>query len=66
MTYAPAMKWFRLETRSGDVARLSVMLMGLPAFAQVLLAHAPAEAIAPETRAILEATAAGDPPSVWA
>lgn len=66
VTYAPSMKWFRLEGRSGDVARISVMLLGLPVFAQVVLAQAPPAAIAPETRAILEATAAGDPPSVWA
>jgi hypothetical protein len=39
--YAAAMKWFRLETRSGEVARISVMLMGLPQFAGLLLAHAP-------------------------
>lgn len=63
--YAPVMKWFRLETQSGDVARLSAMLIGLPEFARLLLANAPAQAIDAETLAILEATAGGNPPSVW-
>jgi hypothetical protein len=63
--YAPVMKWFVLETRSGDVARISAMLMGLPEFARLLLAHAPAGTIEAETRPVLEATAAGNPPSVW-
>jgi hypothetical protein len=63
--YAPGMKWFRLETRSGDVARISVMLMGLPEFARLLLVHAPADAIEPGTLPILKATAEGQPPSVW-
>jgi len=63
--YAPAMKWFRLETRSGHVARISAMLVGLPEFARLVLAHVPPEAIEPETLPILEATAAGNPPPVW-
>jgi hypothetical protein len=63
--YAPAMKWFRLETRSGAVARVSVMLMGLPEFAHQLLTHAPAESVDPNTLQILQATAKGNPPSVW-
>ena len=63
--YAPAMKWFRLETQSGDVARISAMLIGLPEFARLLLAHAPPHAIDGETLVILQATADGNPPSVW-
>ncbi|HEY7041339.1 MAG TPA: hypothetical protein VID28_20900 [Methylomirabilota bacterium] len=63
--YSPTMKWFRLTTRSGRVARVSAMLVGLPEFARLLLAHAPPGAIERETRPVLEATAAGDPPSVW-
>jgi hypothetical protein len=65
VSYAPAMKWFRLETRSGDVARISVMLMGLPEFARLLLQLAPEEAVDPDTRQVLQATAEGHPPSVW-
>jgi hypothetical protein len=64
--YAPVMKWFRLETKAGTVARVSVMLMGLPEFASLLLQHAPVTAIDPETYDVLRATAAGDPPSVMA
>lgn len=63
--YAPVMKWFRLETQSGEVARVSAMLVGLPEFARLLLAHAPSYAIDAETRSMLEATAAGTPPPVW-
>lgn len=63
--FAPAMKWFRLETQSGDVARISAKLLGLPEFAQLLLAHAPPQAIDPATLTVLQATAAGRPPPVW-
>jgi hypothetical protein len=63
--YAPVMKWFRLETRSGEVARVSVMLIGLPELARVVLAHAPPDAVDAETRRVLEATAAGNPPAIW-
>lgn len=60
--YAPVMKWFRLETREGNVARISAMLVGLPEFAQVLLRRAPPGAIDDETLQILRATAGGNPP----
>lgn len=63
--YAPVMKWFRLETRSGTVARVSIMLMGLPEFAALLLRHAPHAAIDSATAEALRATAAGNPPSLW-
>ena len=63
--YSAAMKWFRLETQSGDVARISAMLMGLPEFARLLLAYAPRQAIDEATLAVLQATAEGNPPSIW-
>ena len=63
--YSPAMKWFRLETGSGTVARISVALTGLPAFARLVLRSAPPAAIEPATRPVLEATAAGRPPSLY-
>jgi PH (Pleckstrin Homology) domain-containing protein len=63
--YSLAMKWFRLETRAGRIARVSVMLVGLPEFARLLLAKVPPGAIEPQTVPVLEATAAGEPPSVW-
>jgi hypothetical protein len=56
--YTPLMKWFRLETR------VSVMLMGLPEFAGLLLQNAPQGAIAAGTLDVLRATAAGNPPSI--
>jgi len=63
--YASLMKWFRLETQSGTVARISVMLMGLPEFARLLLQGAPHGAIDAGTLVVLRATAAGNPPSPW-
>ena len=63
--FSLGMKWFRLESQSGTVVRISVMLMGLPVFAQMLLANARPEAIDPTTQTILQATAEGNPPSVW-
>jgi hypothetical protein len=63
--FSDALKWFRLESKSGEVVRLSVMLMGLPTFAQLLLAHTPAEAINRHTLPVLQKTAEGNPPSVW-
>jgi hypothetical protein len=63
--FSEAMKWFRLESESGKVVRLSVMLMGLPTFAQLLLAHAPPQSIEKNTLPVLQTTAEGNPPSVW-
>ena len=63
--FSEAMKWFRLESQSGKVVRLSVMLMGLPTFAQLLLAHAPPQSVEKNTRPVLQTTAEGNPPSVW-
>ncbi|HET7228128.1 MAG TPA: hypothetical protein VFJ55_05770 [Chthoniobacterales bacterium] len=63
--FSEAMKWFRLESQSGKVLRLSVMLTGLPRFAQLLLAHAPRESIEKDTLPVLQTTAEGNPPSVW-
>jgi hypothetical protein len=63
--YAPGMKWFRLETSSGKVARISAMLVGLPEFAQLVLRHAPPKSIEPGALPILQATADGNPPPIW-
>lgn len=64
LSFAPRMQWFRIEDTSGSVARLSVMLMGLPEFARVALKHVPAAAIDPETLQILHETANGSPPPI--
>ena len=63
--YAPSMKWFRIEGRDGRIVRVSVMLMGLPEFARVLLSEVPELRIDPAARVLLEQTAEGHPPSVW-
>lgn len=63
--YAPMMMWFRIETRSGQVARISVMLMGLPEFARLVLEHVPPQAMEADTLPVLRATAAGKPPKIW-
>jgi hypothetical protein len=63
--YGSMMKWFKLELQSGTCVRVSAMLMGLPQFASLVLSHVQASAIDEPTRAVLEATAAGNPPNVW-
>jgi len=63
--FSAAMKWFRLESQSGTVVRISVLLIGLPVFAQLLLVHTPPEAIESKTLPVLRTTAEGNPPSVW-
>ena len=63
--FAPVMRWFRLTTRSGTTARVSIMLMGLPEFAQHVLRHAPPEALEDDLRRALRAMAAGDLPPLF-
>ena len=64
--YSHFAKWFVVSLTSSKKVRISALLAGLPRFARTLLAHRPPGAeIDPETLAILEATAAGDPPSIW-
>jgi len=63
--YNPVTKSFRLESHSGDTLSISVMLMGLPIFARLVVAKVPPEAIEAATLPILQATAEGNPPSVW-
>src|SRR5262245_20314242 len=63
--YASGMKWFAIDLRSGSTVRVSVMLMGLPEFARILLAHISKSAIDDEAYALLRETEQGRPPSVW-
>lgn len=65
ISYSESMKWFVLELGDGRLVRISVMVTGLPEFARAVLAQVPPAAIDAATRAVLERTAAGDPPSVW-
>lgn len=59
------MKWFVLESTDDRTIRVSCMITGVPAFAQAVLAHVPADAIEQASRDAYDATAAGNPPSVW-
>lgn len=63
--YAPVMKWFVLHTESGATVRISAMHIGLPEFAQHVLAHVPSDRIDDSTKVLLLETADGDPPSIW-
>jgi hypothetical protein len=62
--FAPVAQWFRLESNSGTVVRVSTMLIGLPEFARLLLQGAPEEAINVEALELLRQTAEGNPPPV--
>jgi hypothetical protein len=59
LTYSKGMRWFRIETAAGDVARISSMLTGLPEFARAVLAHVPSYALDASTREILEGCVQG-------
>jgi hypothetical protein len=63
--YAPFMGWFHLESKGGEVARISAMLLGLPDFARLVLKHAPANTIDEEALQVLEETAEGNLPPIW-
>lgn len=63
--YGATLKWFRLETSTGEVVRFSIMLMGLPEFARALPEGAPKESMDEQTREILLSTAQGNPPLLW-
>lgn len=57
LTYSKGMRWFRIETASGEVARISAMLMGLPEFARAVLAQVPGYALDDSVRQVLQACA---------
>ena len=63
--YARSAGWFRIALHSGEVVRVSSMLMGLPVFADKVLRHVPAARIDPQARAMLEDAARGKLPSLW-
>jgi len=63
--FAPSMKWFTITLMDGRTVRVSAMMMGLPEFARLLLNGVNGEALDADTRALLDATAAGHPPSIW-
>lgn len=53
VSYGDLAKWFVLRARDGRVARISILLRGLPLFARKLLRHAPAGSIDSASRALL-------------
>ena len=53
--------WFRLQSTSGTVIRVSFWLVGLPDFARLLLHSAPDCSLDATTTAVLRAVAAGHP-----
>lgn len=63
--YSESMKWFRIESSSGEVIRISAMLKGLPQFADLVLRNVHAPAIDENSRVVLVETADGNPPSFW-
>lgn len=63
--FSTSMKWFAIMLSDGRIVRVSAMMTGLPAFARLLTAAVAPSAIDRDTRTILDATAAGNPPSVW-
>lgn len=52
--YSPLLNWFRLKSRTGQVAHISEMLIGLPEFARLVLQHVPPNSIEPSTKFLLE------------
>lgn len=63
--FSPTMKWFVLEDPSGNKARVSASLAGLPEFARLALAHVPPEAIDKKTHKLLVDASLGRRPRVW-
>lgn len=63
--YGPAMKWFVVRLRNRRAVRVSILLIGLPVFAEVVRDRVSPTVIASDTVRVLEETAAGRPPSMW-
>jgi hypothetical protein len=55
LTYSKGMRWFRIETASGEVVRISAILTGLPEFARAVLEQVPSYAIDDGAREPLQA-----------
>jgi hypothetical protein len=63
--YSRMGNWLVLKLRNGRTLRLSVMLIGLPTFAEALLRNVHPDLIAEDSRQIIQETARGEPPKVW-
>ena len=64
LTYSRAMKRYRIETSSGEVVRVSAMLIGLPEFARAALAQVPSYALDEAAVAMLRTTAQAELPKL--
>jgi hypothetical protein len=65
LKYVPYLHWFVLENSQGQVARISIMMTGLPAFAILLMERARNVSIDAAAVPLLKQTAGGEPPSMW-
>ena len=63
-SYNRSMRWFVLEDVSGEKARVSAYMRGLPTFARYLLAHTPERVIAPRDLQLYRQVAMGFPPAL--
>ena len=63
--YKRRLGWFWLVTEVGTTMRISATLLGLPEFAQHVLAHVPSERIDSSTGDLLTEIAAGETPKSW-
>lgn len=57
--------WFRIELQSGEVVRVSAMMMGLPALARQVLSQVPAVRINRDALKLLENAAKDELPPIW-
>ena len=60
--YSPLAGWFGVVDAEGKIIRVSVMMLGLPDFARVVLSRVPPEVMEPEARSRLQKAARGNPP----
>jgi tetratricopeptide (TPR) repeat protein len=65
VTYSAPMRWYRLESSSGQVVRISALLTGLPEFARAVLAGVPFGAIDESAAFSLQSAAQGALPRVY-
>lgn len=63
--YVQWSKWFRVESHTGEVARVSSFVRDITEFARVVLANVPASAFDEQTAQILQETASGTPPPLY-
>jgi hypothetical protein len=65
LRYSASSKGFRVVGTRGEVVSVSAMLTALPTFARAALDGVPRQFVDPAAVPVLEATAAGTPPSIW-